>query len=67
MVQLTDNELALLMALCKNSFNGVITFAEDKDVRNVKEAEEHTWYLDNGASNHMTGYRDKFEGLEKTI
>ncbi|XP_074336183.1 uncharacterized protein LOC141673349 [Apium graveolens] len=34
---------------------------------NIKEIEENTWYLDNGASNHMTGRRDKFKKLDKSV
>ena len=66
LAQLYDNEPALLMALCENSVDGGIAFTEDRETSDVKEIEDHTRYLDNGASNHMTGRRDKFEKLDRT-
>lgn len=67
LAQLNDNEPALLMAMCQDNADGVILFTEEKGSTNVKEIEEYTWYLDNGASNHMTGHRDKFEKLDRTV
>ncbi|XP_074337628.1 uncharacterized protein LOC141674824 [Apium graveolens] len=32
-----------------------------------KKAESSLWYLDNGASNHMTGLRSKFYELDKAV
>ena len=29
--------------------------------------EEHVWYLDSGASNHICGHRDLFSDLDETI
>lgn len=55
LTQLYDNEPALLMASFLNNVEGEIACSE-----------EQTWYLDNGASNHMTGRRDKFEKLDMT-
>lgn len=54
MTQLNDNERALLMAMCESGAD-VISFTEDKQSKDGKGIEECTWYLDNGASNHMTG------------
>ena len=65
--QLNDEEPALLMALCENDVEDVISFTEDKASNNFIESQENTWYLDNGASNHMTGHREKFEKLNKTV
>lgn len=31
------------------------------------KGEKNTWYLDNGASNHMTGHREKFYELNKNV
>lgn len=66
MSQLQDSEPARLMVFCEANMNDGIVFTEDKEVNNAKETEEHTWYLDNGASNHMTGRRDEFEKLDRT-
>ena len=44
---------------------------EDKIVNLLADGEEKVytdiWYLDNGASNHMTGHRAKFEELDEKI
>ena len=32
----------------------------------IKE-DKHTWYLDNGASNHMCGEKDKFVELDEKV
>ena len=32
-----------------------------------KQVESNLWYLDNGASNHMTGQRSKFRDLDEKI
>ncbi|XP_074375171.1 uncharacterized protein LOC141716909 [Apium graveolens] len=32
-----------------------------------KLGDSNMWYLDNGASNHMTGYRSKFKSLDKGV
>lgn len=46
------------MAMHEDSADGVILLTEGAD-SNTKETEENIWYLDNGASNHMTGHREK--------
>lgn len=40
---------------------------ENEDSKIGKGVEESIWYLDNGASNHMTGCREKFKKLDKKI
>lgn len=70
MSQTTDDEPALLMAECEqrklflNEMNvspGLIADGENsKGVSNI-------WYLDNGASNHMTGQRFKFSELDEKV
>lgn len=32
-----------------------------------KGRETNLWYLDNGASNHMTGIRSKFKDLDESV
>lgn len=61
LTQLNDDDPALLIALCEYSADGVILLTEGKDSSDNKEIKENILYLDNGASNHMTGHREKFE------
>ncbi|XP_042465817.1 uncharacterized protein LOC122048290 [Zingiber officinale] len=35
--------------------------------RGVNKGDKDVWYLDNGASNHMIGHREKFQELDETI
>ncbi|XP_074342357.1 uncharacterized protein LOC141679888 [Apium graveolens] len=68
LTQLNDEEPALLMVMCERDANDIIRLTEDKKPMNKKEMEKNIWYLDNGASNHMTGHREKFvklDGIEK--
>lgn len=67
LAQLKDDEPALLMAQCIIGAEDIILLIEDKVSKGAKKVEENTWYLDNGASNHMTGHREKFETLDKTV
>ncbi|KAL8156105.1 hypothetical protein AgCh_001264 [Apium graveolens] len=61
LTQVTDDEPALLMVVCEKITDEVIMLTENEDSGTGKETEENTWYLENGASNHMTGHREKFE------
>ncbi|XP_074360197.1 uncharacterized protein LOC141700301 [Apium graveolens] len=66
LTQINDDEPALLMVMNEICVDEVILLIEG--VRsNTKEIEENTWYLHNGASNHMTGRHDKFEKLDKSV
>lgn len=67
MTQFNDDEPALLMVIYENGADDVIQLAEEKDSSDIKEIEENIWYLDNGANNHMTGRREKFEKLDRTV
>lgn len=53
------------MAMCDDS---ILVFTEGQEGDNdTKTMEDNTWYLDNGASNHMTRRREKFENLDRSI
>ncbi|KAL8121979.1 hypothetical protein AgCh_018637 [Apium graveolens] len=67
LAQMNKDEPALLMALCENVADDVILLTEEKATGSFKEVEESTWYLDNGATNHMNGHREKFKKLDKTV
>lgn len=67
MVQLPDEEPALLM---EKHEEGTILLNEEKinpalsPESNEKAEKSNLWYLDNGASNHMSGLREKFDELD---
>lgn len=65
LTQTYDEEPALLVAMNEEGAEDVILLSEGAD-SNLNMKEENIWYLDNGASNHMTGCREKFESLDKT-
>lgn len=67
LTKLVDDESALLMVVCKTIADEVILLTENENSKTSKETEENTWYLDNGASNHMTGHWEKFENLDRTV
>ncbi|KAK1391810.1 hypothetical protein POM88_010866 [Heracleum sosnowskyi] len=66
LAQTNDDEPALLMTMCEESADEVVFLSEGAD-SNTRATEESIWYLDNGASNHMTGRREKFEKLDKSM
>lgn len=72
MAQTDDEEPALLLA--KHEKNDDMVLLNERSVVPVlatyvkrKGAESNLWYLDNGASNHMTGERAKFKELDEKI
>ncbi|XP_074373444.1 uncharacterized protein LOC141713768 [Apium graveolens] len=50
-----------------SEINDIIFLTENENSKTKQEVEANTWYLDNGASNHMRGYREKFEILDRTV
>ena len=66
LTQTNDDEPALLMAMTESDADGVIMLNEGENSIGKEDA-ENMWYLDNGASNHMTGCREKFEKLDKIM
>lgn len=72
LVQTQDDELALLLVeKCGEEKNNVALMNEEIKPRlNAQKTtgeESNVWYLDNGASNHMTGQRSKFSSLDEKI
>ncbi|KAL6348524.1 hypothetical protein AAG906_013144 [Vitis piasezkii] len=67
----TDDELTLLMAeACVLSHaiqNEQVLLHEDKVVPKINSTQDKAWYLDTGASNHMTGCIEKFAEIDTTI
>ncbi|KAB5531914.1 hypothetical protein DKX38_018584 [Salix brachista] len=47
--------------------NEHVLLHEDKVVPKIKGTREKAWYLDTGASNHMTGCMEKFAEIDTTI
>lgn len=73
MIQMEDDEPALLLAKHVIENNGKVLLNE-RDFQPklaVNEKKEHlssnVWYLDNGASNHMTGQKSKFATLDEGV
>lgn len=72
LTQTSDNEPALLIAECGENGKEMVMLNEENVVPSGREvqgerSEKNVWYLDNGASNHMTGDRSKFNHLDEKI
>ncbi|KAL8116816.1 hypothetical protein AgCh_023110 [Apium graveolens] len=72
LVQTQDDEPALLLVeKCGEEKSNVVLMNEEIKPRlNAQKTtgdESNVWYLDNGASNHMTGQRSKFSSLDEKI
>ena len=71
LAQAQEDEPALLFTVCDEKENTMVLLNEDKVFlsHHDKKVEnwEKTWYLDNGASNHMTGVRELFATLDNKI
>ncbi|XP_074352037.1 uncharacterized protein LOC141691197 [Apium graveolens] len=71
--QIPDNEPALLLEKHMDNQEGVILINEDQVNPKLKlrdneiSMESNLWYLDNGASNHMTGQKSKFSKLDEQV
>lgn len=67
-----EDEPALLIAEVEKTEERSMLLKEDSIVPNLRtkveeQKESQVWYLDNGASNHMTGQRGKFKELDEGI
>lgn len=73
MVQIEDEESALLLAKHTEENKNLVLLNEKEVVPRLnhkgdkKGVESSVWYLDNGASNHMTGDKAKFRELNEKI
>ncbi|XP_074341783.1 uncharacterized protein LOC141679173 [Apium graveolens] len=69
MARLEDDEPALLLAKCEDKDNKEGTHLNKKQIILSKlskvQNESNVWYLDNGASSHMTGFNSKFMELDE--
>lgn len=71
--QVDDEELALLLEKCDKEEKKDVLLDETQVVlalpndRKEKQTESNLWYLDNGASNHMTGCKAKFSELNEEM
>lgn len=66
-----DDEPALLLAKCGEKVDDIILLNKETipklSAHDAISRESNVWYLDNGASNHMTGQRSKFASLDEGI
>ena len=72
LTQTQDKEPALLLVECNKQESSTLLLNEGEimpelNKNGVKKYEYGLWYLDNGASNHMTGQRSKFKNLDESI
>lgn len=71
--QIDDEEPALLMAKQEKDEEHQLKLNEGNVIPKIlnvgkeKESQSDLWYLDNGASNHMTGEKSKFSSLDEQV
>ncbi|KAI3771566.1 hypothetical protein L6452_02731 [Arctium lappa] len=67
LTQTQDEEPALLLSVYGEKVDNMVLLNEDKVFPALNSNDENTWYLDNGASNHMTGVRSFFAELDENV
>lgn len=70
MTKLEDDEPALLLVKCNKETQDVAYLSEKQLVPSQMpkvQSDSNIWYLDNGASSHMTGFKLKFLELNEEI
>lgn len=71
MAKFEDDEPALLLAKCDKEEEHKETHLNEQQVipsqMSKMQCETNIWYLDNGASSHMTGYKSKFMELNEQV
>lgn len=72
LAQVDDEEPALLLAECRGKERNMVLLNEGKVIPPVGQdcgykGDTNVWYLDNGASNHMTGQRSRFKDLDENV
>lgn len=70
--RIQDDEPALLMAGIQDKNTSTMLLKEETVIPKLRtyvgeHRESQVWYLDNGASNHMTGQRGKFTQLDESM
>ncbi|XP_021980396.1 uncharacterized protein LOC110876534 [Helianthus annuus] len=67
LTQEQEEESTLLLSVCGEETSSMVLLNEEKvnpSVYKESDVAVNTWYLDNGASNHMTGLKDLFAELD---
>lgn len=67
LIQAQEEETTFLLIVHGEKKEEMVLLNEDKVFPALNGNDKDTWYLDNGASNHMTGVRDYFAELDENI